>query len=110
MAPSGATYRTSKSRNVIDYLIATQCLAEQVNTCRTLIDFLQRPHSPVQLVREFYSMDKVPVLETPTKLPLHRPFGPAEEAQRWKRLGQLIEEAHECINVGPTSQPERVQL
>ena len=110
VAPAAATYRTSKSANVIDYFIVTKCLTEQVASCTTLRDFPLRPHSPVKLVQNVFAMDKVPVLETPTKLPLQRPFGPAPEAKRWERLDALIEEAHVYINTRPTSQPERVQL
>ena len=90
VAPSEPTSRTAKSNNVIGHYIMTTCLAEQIQACRTLSDFPQRPHSPVQLVREVHSTDKVLVLEIPTKLPLQRPFGPAQEALRWKKLENLI--------------------
>ncbi len=110
LAPSLATYRTAKSATVIDYFIASGSIAEQVATCQTLRDFPSRPHRPVQLALEVHGLSKVPILESPTRLPLQRPFGPAPEALRWEKLEALTKEAHVYIDTRLTAQQERVQL
>ena len=97
LAPSQATYRTAKSANVIDYFVASGSIAEQVATCTTLRDFPSRPHRPVKIALVVHGLCKVPILESPTKLPLQRPFGPAPEALRWAKLEALTAEAHEYI-------------
>ncbi len=79
VAPREATHRTRSSTSVIDFFVMSSCLHERVASIQAESEFPPSPHSPVRLVCNAGLQAWKPILESPTKLPTERPFGPSKK-------------------------------
>ncbi len=111
IAPGKPTYRTSKSQSILDYAMASPAVAEQCSEAEVIHDFPVRPHSPVRITRRIGTVDKVPVLNMPPRLPLKIPFGPALQEHDWSELEAMTAEAHRQFSAehAPVQQ-EKLQI
>ncbi len=110
VVPPGPTYRTSKSCSTIDYYIASQCICNKLHGCDVLRGFPLKPHSPVELKCTVGALEWIPVMDTPTRLPTERPYGPSQEEVDWSPLAATVNEGHQHIDTYKGSQWENVQV